>query len=139
MGSRLFSLQTSCELPGWLSQVPGMRNDGFRCRLIIEVRVSTGFENVSETREFYSADFISRSETSTEPVVFAQARDFISASSCSEATGSQVEIDHQAVRFCCVILKHFLRRTSPKYEKMNQYATDRGMGAVKPGDCNLVQ
>lgn len=108
--SRLFSQQTSCELLGWLSQVLGMRNEAMRCRLITEVQGSSGFENVAETSGFYGAGFHSGSETSTEPVVFSHARDFISASSCPETPGSQVENDHVLVGFCCVILKHLLER-----------------------------
>ncbi|QDV49055.1 hypothetical protein Enr17x_10700 [Gimesia fumaroli] len=54
-------------------------DQALRCRLIIEVRVSSVLGNRAETSGFYSADILSGFETSPEPVVLTRARDVISA------------------------------------------------------------
>ncbi|QDT43380.1 hypothetical protein Pan241w_34800 [Gimesia alba] len=56
-----------------------MQREAFRCRLIYEVQGSSDLEKRSETSGFVSAEFLSGTGISTEPVVLAHARDFISA------------------------------------------------------------
>lgn len=78
-GSRLCCLRTTCEALRRLHEAAGKRCEAFRCRLINEVRVSSDFENRSETSGFHSADVLSGSENSAEPVVNSRACDAISA------------------------------------------------------------
>ncbi|QDT40866.1 hypothetical protein Pan241w_09250 [Gimesia alba] len=72
-GVRIFSLGSSCDLLGSFYEALGLRSEGLRCRLITEVRVSSGLENRAKTSGFYGAGFFSDSDTSAEPVVFSRA------------------------------------------------------------------
>lgn len=135
MGSEKNFWRATCDSLGTSDQEPGSRSEAVRCRLINEVQGSSGFENVPETSGFHGADFLSGSETSVEPVVFSHARDFISASSCSETTGSQVEFGHQVMRFCCVILSNSWN-SSQKMRKNGSSQRRLGIDSVKPGECD---
>ncbi|QDV48989.1 hypothetical protein Enr17x_10040 [Gimesia fumaroli] len=65
-GVRIYSL-------GSFYEAPGLRSETLRCRLITEVRVSSGLGNRAETSGFYGAGFFSDSDISAEPVVFSRA------------------------------------------------------------------
>ncbi len=74
MGSGKLISRTTRDRQGTLYEETGRRCEGLRCRLITEVRASSGLGNLAETSRFYSADFLRDSRGSAEPVVFL-ARD----------------------------------------------------------------
>tara|TARA_R110002095_G_scaffold78106_3_gene67234 strand:- start:50755 stop:51042 length:288 start_codon:yes stop_codon:yes gene_type:complete len=73
MGTGINVLRTTSDILGRLDEVERSWREVLRCRLITEVRASTGLENLAETSRFYSADIFRSSEASAEPVVFSRA------------------------------------------------------------------
>ena len=72
-GSRCSFSRTTYDALGSHCESKGKRSETLRCRLITEVRLSRGLQNLAETSGLYSADFFRSSETSAEPVVFSRA------------------------------------------------------------------
>lgn len=117
LGSRNLLLRTTLDRLGSSYEDTGRQCDALRCRLITEVQVSSGFENRAETSEFHSADFLSGSETSAEPVVLSRA--------CDAYPGINIPIQapipniQEALRRSNLILIHHYRIESKEYARVD--------------------
>lgn len=70
MGSGKNRLRRGDDMPRSVNEAGRIRGETLRSGLITEVQRSTVFQNRAETRDFYSATFLSDSVGSPEPLVF---------------------------------------------------------------------
>ena len=117
LGSRNLLLRTTLDHLGSSYEDTGRQCEPLRCRLITEVQVSSGFENRAETSGFHSADFLSGSKTSADPVVLSRA--------CDADPGINIPIQapipniQEAFRRSNLILIHHYRIENKKYARVD--------------------